>query len=108
MRRTALPGSAAAMPPPRGPQGCGKPLRWGSPAALAPLAQLRPFLTQRGRLPVTGVDDGVVVVLGEDPRLNIINQRGEVLPAPGFAHSAGKERVPGEDVGGTVLHRVGE
>src|SRR5690606_42144418 len=54
-------------------------------------------LAQRRGVAVAGQDDRVVAEAGEDPLLQVVHERVEVLLRPGLARSAGEERITGED-----------
>jgi len=51
---------------------------------------------------VSGIDPGVVGKYAEDPSLQVVHQRREVLLRPRLAWTAREQRVPGEQVCGAV------
>src|SRR4051812_33353265 len=76
----------------RRPARSGGPAHQGSPAALAPLAEVRSLGADRRVLPVPGIDPGLVGQRPEQPLLDVVDQAGEaggvLLRVP---HATGKK-----------------
>ena len=69
-----------------------------SPPACPPLSELGPFPAERRVVAVTRINPGVVVEGAEDPLLEVVHQRREVLRRGGLARTAGEQRVAREQV----------
>lgn len=63
------------------------------PPAFAPFVELGTLLAKSRVIAVAGIEPSVVRQLFEDPRLNVIDQRREILGGSGFPNSAGEQSI---------------